>query len=193
MSPTEAGAKLETMSPRDSLREAAGGRVLGVVGWSGSGKTTLLEYLVGRLAGAGLRVNVIKHSHHDVMLEPPHKDSARMRAAGAAEVMLASPYRVAIMRELRGVTEPPLAEHLRRLAPADLTLVEGYKWEPLPKLEVFRPEVGKPPVYPDDANIVAVASSAAAPDGLAPHVRWLDLDDPEGVLAWVRGWLGLEA
>jgi len=172
---------------------AAAGRVLGVVGWSGSGKTTLLEYLVGRLAGAGLRVNVVKHSHHDVMLEPPHKDSARMRAAGAAEVMIASPYRVAIMRELRGATEPPLAEHLLRLAPADLTLVEGYKWEPLPKLEVFRPEVGKPPVYPDDAHIVAVASSAVAPAGLAPHVRWLDLDDPEGVLDWVLGWLGRAA
>lgn len=167
--------------------EAPGaGPVLGVIGWSGSGKTTLLEYLVGRLAGSGLRVNVVKHSHHDVMLEPPHKDSARMRAAGAAEVMIASPYRVAIMRELRGAREPSLAEHLARLAPADLTLVEGYKWEALPKLEVYRPEVGKPPMFPDDPHIVAVASDAARPDGLAPHVAWLDLDDPEAVLRWIR-------
>jgi molybdopterin-guanine dinucleotide biosynthesis adapter protein len=159
---------------------------MGIIGWSGSGKTTLLEFVVGRLAAAGLRVNVVKHSHHDVMLEPPHKDSARMRAAGAAEVMIASPYRVAIMRELRGAQEPSLAEHLARLAPADLTLVEGYKWEALPKLEVYRPEVGKPPIFPDDPHIVAVASSIARPDGLAPHVAWLDLSDPDAVLSWIR-------
>jgi molybdopterin-guanine dinucleotide biosynthesis protein B len=167
--------------------------VLGVIGWSGSGKTTLLEFLVARLAASGLRVNVVKHSHHDIMLEPPHKDSARMRAAGAAEVMIASPYRVAIMRELRGAAEPPLAEHLARLAPADLTLVEGYKWEALPKLEVYRPEVGKPPIFPGDPHIVAVASTMARPDGLAPHVAWLDLSDPDAVLRWVRQFTGLPA
>jgi molybdopterin-guanine dinucleotide biosynthesis protein B len=159
--------------------------VLGVIGWSGSGKTTLLEYLVGRLAAAGLAVNVVKHSHHDIVLEPSHKDSARLRAAGAAEVMIASPYRVAIMRELRDAPEPPLAELLARLAPADLTLVEGYKWEALPKLEVYRPEIGKPPLYPMDPHIVAVASSMARPDGLAPHVAWLDLADRDAVLRWI--------
>ena len=166
---------------------------MGVIGWSGSGKTTLLEFVVGRLAAAGLRVNVVKHSHHDVMLEPPHKDSARMRAAGAAEVMIASPYRVAIMRELRGAAEPSLAEHLARLAPADLTLVEGYKWEALPKLEVYRPDVGKPPMFPGDPHIVAVASTMARPEGLAPHVAWLDLLDPDAVLRWVRQFNGLPA
>ena len=169
------------------------GPVMGIIGWSGSGKTTLLEYVVGRLAAAGLRVNVVKHSHHDVTLEPPHKDSARVRAAGAAEVMIASPYRVAIMRELRGAAEPSLAEHLARLAPADLTLVEGYKWEALPKLEVYRPEVGKPPMFPDDPHIVAVASSSARPDGLAPHVAWLDLLDPDAVLTWIRNFNRLPA
>jgi molybdopterin-guanine dinucleotide biosynthesis protein B len=148
---------------------------------------------VGRLAASGLRVNVVKHSHHDIMLEPPHKDSARMRAAGAAEVMIASPYRVAIMRELRGAAEPMLADHLARLAPADLTLVEGYKWEALPKLEVYRPDVGKPPMFPGDPHIVAVASTMARPEGLAPHVAWLDLLDPEAVLRWVRQFNGLPA
>jgi molybdopterin-guanine dinucleotide biosynthesis protein B len=167
--------------------------VLGVIGWSGSGKTTLLEFLVGQLAASGLRVNVVKHSHHDIMLEPPHKDSARMRAAGAAEVMIASPYRVAIMRELRGAAEPSLAEHLARLAPADLTLVEGYKWEALPKLEVYRPDVGKPPMFPGDPHIAAVASTMARPEGLAPHVAWLDLLDPDAVLRWVRQFNGLPA
>lgn len=159
--------------------------VLGVVGSSGSGKTTLLTWLVEQLAGQGLRVNIIKHSHHDIELEPPQKDSARLRMAGAAEVMIASPFRVAIMRELRGAAEPSLAEHLARLSPADLTLVEGYKWEPLPKLEVFRPSVGKPALYPDDPGIVAVASDMARPPGLAAAVAWLDLNQPQQVLDWI--------
>jgi len=165
------------------------GQVLAVVGWSGSGKTTLLEKLVARLAGAGLRVNIVKHSHHDIELEPPRKDSARLRLAGAAEVMIASPYRTAIMRELRGESEPSLAEHLQRLSPADLTLVEGYKWELLPKLEVYRPQVGKPPLYPDDGAIVGVVSDVARPDGVAAGVAWLDLNDPDGVMTWLQAWL----
>lgn len=159
--------------------------VLGVVGWSGSGKTTLLEYLVTQLAGRGLRINIVKHSHHDILLEPPHKDSARLRMAGAAEVMIASPYRTAVMRELRGAPEPTLSEQLERLAPADLTLVEGYKWEPIPKLEVHRPSLEQPPLYPDDAHIVAVASDAPRPLHLASGVAWLDLNDPPQVLAWL--------
>lgn len=165
------------------------GKVLGVVGWSGSGKTTLLEYLVARLAGSGMRVNVVKHSHHDVQLEAPHKDSARMRQAGAAEVILASPYRIALMSELRGTPEPPLAELLSRLAPAGLTLVEGYKWEAIPKLEVFRPALGQPPIYQDDANVVAVASDVPRPAGAPARVAWLDLNAREAVLAWLNAWL----
>lgn len=160
-----------------------------MIGWSGSGKTTLLEYLVAQLAGRGLRVNVIKHSHHDVLLEPPHKDSARLRMAGAAEVMLASPFRVAIMREMRGAGEPSLAEHVARLAPADLTLVEGYKWEPIAKLEVFRPSLGKPALYPDDANVVAVASDLPRPDDAPVNLAWLDLNQPAEVLLWLNAFL----
>jgi len=164
------------------------GPVLGVVGWSGSGKTSLLEVLVARLAGQGLRVNVVKHSHHDVELEPPHKDSARLRMAGAAEVMLASPYRVAILRELRGAAEPALADHLARLAQADLTLVEGYKWERMPKLEVFRPSLGRPALYPDDADVAAVASDAPRPAD-ARGLAWLDLNAPQEVLQWLLDWM----
>ena len=160
--------------------------VVGVVGWSGSGKTVLLEYLVARLAEDGLRVNVVKHSHHDVMLEPPHKDSARLRMAGAAEVMIASPFRVAVIRELRGAAEPCLAEHLAHLNPADLTLVEGYKWEQIPKIEVHRPTLGQPPLYGSDAFIVAVASDVARPDHVDPSIAWLDLNNPAEVLVWLR-------
>lgn len=161
--------------------------VLGVVGWSGSGKTTLLEYLVTELAARGRRINIVKHSHHDILLEPPHKDSARLRMAGAAEVMIASPYRVAVMRELRGAPEPTLAEQLASLGPADLTLVEGYKWEAIPKLEVHRPALGQPPLYPDDLHVVAVASDGPRPPGLRAGLAWLDLNDKPAVLAWLEG------
>lgn len=163
--------------------------VLAVVGWSGSGKTTLLEFLVAQLAARGLRVNIVKHSHHDIELEPPRKDSARLRMAGAAEVMIASPYRYAILRELRGEGEPALAEQLARLAPADLTLVEGYKWEPLPKLEVFRPALGRAPLYVNDALVVAVASDAPPPVAGAAAPAWLDLNRPGDVLAWLIEWM----
>jgi molybdopterin-guanine dinucleotide biosynthesis protein B len=161
------------------------GAVLGVVGWSGSGKTTLLEYLVSQLAARAMRVNVIKHSHHDIVLEPSHKDSARLRMAGANEVMIASPFRTAIMRELRGAPEPSLQEQLDYLAPASLTLVEGYKWAPIPKLEVFRPDLGQAALYPDDAHIVAVASDAGRPPGARAGLAWLDLNAPEQVLQWL--------
>ena len=172
-----------------SPTERGPGPVLGVVGWSGSGKTTLLEGLVARLAQDGLRVNIVKHSHHDIELEPPRKDSARLRLAGAAEVMIASPYRIAIMRELRAETEPGLDALLARLSPADLTLVEGYKWEALPKLEVYRPAVGKPPLFPDDATVVAVASDLPRPARAEARVAWLDLDDGDAIVAWLQAWL----
>lgn len=174
-------------------KTAPTGPVLAVVGWSGSGKTTLLEFLVAQLAARGLRVNIVKHSHHDIELEPPHKDSARLRMAGAAEVMIASPYRYAILRELRGEGEPALAEQLARLAPADLTLVEGYKWEPLPKLEVFRPALGRAPLYVNDPLVVAVASDAPVATSGAPEPAWLDLNTPGDVLTWLTGWMNIEA
>lgn len=160
-------------------------QLLGVVGWSGSGKTTLLEYLVSNLSARGTTVNVVKHSHHDIIIEPPHKDSARLRLAGAAEVMLASPYRFALVRELRNAPEPALADLLARMGPADLILVEGYKWEAINKLEIYRPAIGKPPIYPDDKHIVAVASDMAAPPDLPSDLIWLDLNQPEAVLLWL--------
>ncbi|RNF29698.1 molybdopterin-guanine dinucleotide biosynthesis protein MobB [Massilia aurea] len=162
---------------------------MGVVGWSGSGKTTLLEGLVARLAQDGLRVNIVKHSHHDIELEPPRKDSARLRLAGAAEVMIASPFRIAIMRELRAEPEPGLDELLARLSPADLTLVEGYKWESLPKLEVHRPSLGKPPLFRDDVTILAVVSDVARPLDARAGLAWLDLNDLGRVVDWLCGWL----
>ncbi len=168
--------------------------VLGVVGSSGNGKTTLLEFLIAQLAARGLAVNVIKHSHHDLELEPPRKDSARLRQAGAAEVMVSSPYRFAIVREFSthalvtgeaGAPEPSLDEQLARLAPADLTLLEGFKSYPIDKLEVYRPASGRAPLYPADPHVVAVASDQPRPADLAGATAWLDLNAPEQVLDWL--------
>lgn len=159
--------------------------IIGIAGWSGSGKTTLLEYLLPRLAARGLRINAIKHSHHDLVLEAAQKDSARVRAAGAVEVLVSSPFRFAVMHELRGAPEPTLAEHVARMSPADLTLVEGYKWEPIPKIEVYRPSLGRVALYPDHPDIVAVASDTAMPRSWPRELAWLDLNQREQVLQWL--------
>lgn len=161
------------------------GQILGVVGWSGSGKTSLLEYLVRELTASGLKINVVKHSHHDVVIEPPQKDSSRLRHAGAQEVLLASPYRYVIVHELRQEAEPTLRELVSHLAFADLTMVEGYKWETISKIEVFRPSLGKTAIYNEDEHILAVASDVPAPVDLRPSVQWLDLNQPRLVLHWI--------
>ncbi|AAP86024.1 molybdopterin-guanine dinucleotide biosynthesis protein B (plasmid) [Cupriavidus necator H16] len=132
--------------------------VVGITGTSGSGKTTLITAMLPWFRERGLRVNVVKHSHHPLELEPPAKDSARFRAAGASEVMVASPYRFAIVHELRGDAEPTLAEQLARLAPAELTLVEGFRSDAIPRIEVYRPVHGREPYYPCDPSIVALAT-----------------------------------
>jgi len=159
--------------------------LLGVVGWSGSGKTTLLEKLLPLLIARGCRVNVIKNSHHDVQIEPERKDSARLRAAGAAEVMLSSPGRYMLVHELRGAAMPRLGELVDRMKPADITLVEGYRQETIPKLEVFRREVGRVALYPEDGHIVAVASDMPCPDELPRRIDWLDLNAPETICDWL--------
>lgn len=160
-------------------------KVLGVIGTSGSGKTTLLEHLLAQLAEQGWKVNVIKHSHHDLQFEPQHKDSARLRMAGAAEVMVGSPFRYAIIHELRGAAEPTLDEQLARMSPADLTLLEGFKSYAIDKLEVYRVEAGRAPLYPDDEYVIAVAADHARPEGLRASVAWLDVNQPQQVLAWL--------
>ena len=160
-------------------------KVLGVIGTSGSGKTTLLELLLAQLAAQGVKVNVIKHSHHDLQFEPPQKDSARLRAAGAAEVMVGSPFRYAIIHELRGAPEPTLDEQLARMSPTDLTLLEGFKTYPIDKLEVHRLENGRAPLYPQDERVVAVAADYPRPADARDGLAWLDLNQPQQVLAWL--------
>ena len=137
-------------------------RVFGFAGWSGSGKTTLIESLVPRLGARGLRVSLVKHAHHDFDVDQPGKDSHRHRMAGCAEVLVTSAVRWALVHELRGAPEMALADAIARLSPADLVLVEGWKRAPIPKLEVWREMLGKPPLHPSDPNIVGIATDAPA-------------------------------
>ena len=135
-------------------------RVFGVIGWKNSGKTSLMERLVAEITRRGFTVSTVKHVHHDVDLDQPGKDSHRHRAAGASEVVLASAYRFALMREHRG-PEPDLAEVLSRMTPVDLILVEGYKRDAHAKVEVFRVEAGHALIQPSDPLVRAVATDTA--------------------------------
>lgn len=134
----------------------------GIAGYSGAGKTTLIEALIPLFRARSLSVSLIKHTHHDFDLDRPGKDSWRHRAAGAGEVMLVCDQRWAILHELHGAPEPPFAEQLQRLSPCDLVLVEGFKYTPIPKLEVHRPANGKPLIWPENDDIVALATDAPA-------------------------------
>jgi molybdopterin-guanine dinucleotide biosynthesis adapter protein len=153
-------------------------RIIGLAGWSGSGKTTLLTKVIPCLVARGLTVSTLKHAHHGFDVDQPGKDSHSHRLAGATEVLVGSSVRFALVHELRGEPEPALGMLLRKLSPVDLVLVEGYKREPHPKLEVYRAAVGKPLLQPGDPAIVAIASDAPLPKVAVPVVG---LDDVESV------------
>jgi molybdopterin-guanine dinucleotide biosynthesis adapter protein len=145
-------------------------RVIGFAGWSGAGKTTLIVKLIPVLRAQGFSVSTLKHAHHDFDIDTPGKDSYAHRQAGATEVLVASDRRFALMHELRGAPEPPLDALLGKLAPVDLVLIEGFKRDKQPKLEVHRAANGKPLLYPQDAAIQALVSDladAAVPAPLA--------------------------
>jgi molybdopterin-guanine dinucleotide biosynthesis protein MobB len=153
-------------------------RMIGLAGWSGSGKTTLLINVIPRLVARGLKISTVKHAHHNFDIDKPGKDSHSHRIAGATEVLVGSANRWALVHELRGQTEPGLPELLAKLSTVDLVIIEGYKREPHPKLEVYRAVVGKPLMQPDDPQIVAIAADAPLPSARVPV---LSLDDIEGI------------
>lgn len=163
-------------------------KIFGFAGYSGSGKTTLIEKLIPLFVQRGLKVSLIKHAHHTFDVDQPGKDSFRHRHAGCSEVLVTSSRRWALMSELRGAPEPTLQEQMERLSPCDLLLVEGFKHEPIPKLEVYRTEVGESMIHPHDRNIVAIASDAKV-DSTLPQ---LDLNAPETIAAFVLQHVGLE-
>jgi molybdopterin-guanine dinucleotide biosynthesis adapter protein len=164
-------------------------RIFGLAGWSGSGKTTLLATLIPELVARGLSVSTIKHAHHEFDVDRPGKDSWRHREAGATEVMISSARRWALMHELRGDPEPSLDELVSRMSPVDLLLVEGFKRQPHPKLEVHRPSLGKPLIYPGDPNVVAIA----ADEPFAAPLPLLPLGDAGTIAAFITDHLGLAA
>jgi molybdopterin-guanine dinucleotide biosynthesis protein B len=162
-------------------------KIFGFAGWSGSGKTTLIEKLIPLFVARGLKVSLIKHAHHTFDVDQPGKDSYRHRHAGCAEVLVSSSRRWALVHELRGAPEPGFAELLERLSPCDLVLVEVFKRENLPKLEVYRAVTGEPLLHPEDRSIVAVASDQRV-DTRLPQ---FDLDDAQGIASFLLRHLGV--
>jgi molybdopterin-guanine dinucleotide biosynthesis protein B len=156
-------------------------KVFGIAGFSGSGKTTLLEKLIPEFRARGLRVSVIKHTHHRFDLDRPGKDSYRHREAGAEEVLMLSSERWALMHELRGAPEPTLEQQLAILSEVDLVLIEGFKAAPVPKVEVHRPALGKDALWPQNPNVVAVASDGQVDTPLPI----LDLNDPQAIAQFI--------
>jgi molybdopterin-guanine dinucleotide biosynthesis adapter protein len=150
-------------------------RVFGFTGWSGSGKTTLITQLIPLLTARGITVSTIKHAHHAFDIDKPGKDSYEHRKAGATEVLITSGHRWALMHELRDAADPDLPELLAKLAPVDLVLIEGFKRTTPIKIEVHRPSLGKPLIYPDDPAVAAVASDV--PIRLSSCIPNLALDD----------------
>jgi molybdopterin-guanine dinucleotide biosynthesis protein B len=148
-------------------------RVIGLAGWSGAGKTTLLDRLIPALTGRGLLVSTLKHAHHNFEIAHPDTDPWRLREAGANEVLAAFDGRWALLHELRDEVEPPLPKLLERMAQVDLVLIEGFKRERHPKIEIYRQANAKPPLHPDDPSIIAVAADIGFP-GLGVTVYHLD-------------------
>ncbi|OAI51665.1 molybdopterin-guanine dinucleotide biosynthesis protein MobB [Betaproteobacteria bacterium SCGC AG-212-J23] len=163
-------------------------KIFGFAGWSGSGKTTLIEKLIPRLVARGLRVSLIKHAHHTFDVDQPGKDSYRHRHAGASEILVTSSRRWVLMLELRGVPEPSFEEQVKHLSPCDLLIVEGFKFAPIPKLEVWRAETGEPLLHPKDPHIVAVASDAK----VETKLPLLNLNDAVAIESFIVKHLGLQ-
>lgn len=165
--------------------------VLAIVGWKNSGKTTLAAKLVAELTRRGFRVAAVKHAHHDADVDRDGTDSFRLRAAGAKEVALVTGRRWAILHELGDDPEPALGETLARLSPADIVIVEGYKREPIPKIEVRRRDAKQTdPMAPDDMNVIAVAADHET-DGSGRPV--FALEDVTSIADFIVARFGLRA
>ncbi len=175
---------LKNENPPSKINNVAH-KVFGFAGWSGSGKTTLVEKVIASLAAQGLRISLIKHAHHSFDVDQPGKDSYRHRMAGASEVLVSSGTRYALMHELRGSPELTFEQSVARLSECDLVLVEGFKRAPIPKLEIWRAELAKPMLFPNDAHIIAIATNDSLGDAVnAPSVRF-SLDDIVGIATFV--------
>ena len=144
--------------------------------------------MIPRFVRAGLKVSLIKHAHHRFDVDQPGKDSYRHRAAGCGEVLVTSGERWALMHEMRGEPEATLEEQIARMSPCDLLLIEGYKYYPLPKLEIYRQANGKPPLYSEDEHIVALATDTP----LQSRLPQFGLEDYDEIAAFVLDTLELK-
>jgi len=156
-------------------------KVFGFAGYSGSGKTTLIENVIPVLVDQGLRVSLVKHAHHAFDVDQPGKDSYRHRKAGATEVMLTSAKRWVLMHEVTGQPEPELPQQLRRMSPCDIVLVEGFKKQPMPKLEIHRKAHGAPFLYLEDPHIIGIATDETVDTDMPQFA----LDDYQTIAAFV--------
>ncbi|APG84728.1 molybdopterin-guanine dinucleotide biosynthesis protein MobB [Sinorhizobium americanum CCGM7] len=164
-------------------------KIFGIAGWKNSGKTGLMVRLVSEMTRRGHVVSTVKHAHHDFDIDKVGADSYRHREAGAHEVTIVSSTRFAIMHELRGAPEPSFEEILSRLAPCDLVLIEGYKREPIPKIEARRLEsANREPLAPTDPYIVAIAADHPVAETELP---FFDLDDTAAIANFVEKAVGL--
>ena len=164
--------------------------LIGFCAFSGTGKTTLLEKLIPLLKGQGLRLALLKHAHHSFEIDRPGKDSHTLRMAGADQVLIASRHRVAVIKEQAEPTrEPRLADILPCVdtRALDLVLVEGFKHEAIPKIELYRPSLTKPMIHANDPHVIAVASDAPFP--MARGLPLLDLNRPQDILDFLLDWL----
>lgn len=169
-------------------------KALGFAAYSGMGKTTLLEQLIAALRARGQRVSTVKHAHHDVDIDIPGKDSWRHRQAGASEVLLVCDKRLALVREFEAEQDLDVHAMLAELrSDVDWVLIEGFKHGNLPKVEIWRapdPASGKlpkPPRFPEDPHVVALATDdvAALPVQPPAHMALLDLNQPEQIADWM--------
>ena len=159
--------------------------VIGFCAYSGTGKTTLLIKLLPLLKSRGLRVGVIKHTHHRFEVDKPGKDSYELRKAGAAEMLVASGKRWALMVDTEDSGEPVLQEMLNRMDQSvlDLIIVEGFRHEAFPKIELHRPQLGKPLIYPEDQSVIAIASDD--PSAYDTCLPLLDINNPEAIAEFI--------
>lgn len=170
--------------------------MVGFAAFSGTGKTTLLTRLLPLLKTRGLRIAVVKHAHHAFDMDHPGKDSYRLREAGADAMLVASRKRCALIQERPDVhDEPSLSEALAMLDPdmLDLVLVEGFKLEPIPKIELHRAGLGKPLLFPHDANIIAIACDADGVASLPDGLPCLSIDAPGQVADFLLDYVGWHA
>jgi len=163
--------------------------ILGLSAYSGSGKTTLLRQLIPWLRQQGLSVGVIKLSHHRIDVDKPGKDSYELRKAGASEMLLTSRHGWALMVDTEDAGDPDLQAMLDKLDQSrlNLVLVEGFRHQAFPKIELHRPVLGKPLIFPDDPSVIAVASDAEI--AVATELPRLDLNDIPSIGRFILGWM----